>query len=291
MGIKIVVGIPTVGRAAILSETLVELGRQTRQPDGLIVCGAKPSDVAGATEAGGHVVTLLSAPGLPRQRNAIIDAAADADVLVFFDDDFLPHPDYLAEIERQFTHNPNLVVATGKVLADGINGPGLSPEQGRSILARACTDDARVHPTFSGYGCNFAVRLAPMRIHHLRFDERLPLYGWQEDVDLSRCLADHGAVWALNGAQGVHLGVKLSRGPGVRLGYSQVANPWYLARKRRGYPTRRALTHIACNMAMNGLRAFWPEPYVDRRGRLHGNVLAMRDFLLGRLVPERILEL
>jgi GT2 family glycosyltransferase len=144
---------------------------------------------------------------------------------------------------------------------------------------------------FSGYGCNMALRLAPMRAHGLRFDERLPLYGWQEDVDLSRRLAAHGRVVKLQRARGVHLGVKQGRGSGLRLGYSQVANPLYLSGKKCGYPWRRALSHLGCNLAMNLARAAWPEPYVDRRGRLRGNLLALRDLLLGRMVPERVLEL
>ena len=81
------------------------------------------------------------------------------------------------------------------------------------------------------------------------------------------------------------------RGSGVRLGYSQVANPLYLSRQRRGYPLARALNHIARNMAMNVARWWWPEPYIDRRGRLSGNIVAMRDLLNGRLSPERILDL
>jgi hypothetical protein len=42
---------------------------------------------------------------------------------------------------------------------------------------------------------------------------------------------------------------------------------------------------------MNALRAARPEPYVDRRGRLVGNALALRDLLIGRMTPERILQL
>jgi len=285
------VGIPTVGRAGILSETLRELGRQTRRPDRIIVCGAKPTDMTGFREAAPDAAALISKPGLPRQRNAIIDAADDVDAIVFFDDDFLPHAEYLAEVERQLLENPDIVVATGKVLADGINGPGLSPAEGREILSAISLIEHSIQPVFTGYGCNFAVRLAPMRAHGLRFDERLPLYGWQEDVDFCRCLAAYGQVCLLNGAQGVHLGVKLSRSPGLKLGYSQVANPLYLSTKRRGYPLGRAITHVACNFAMNLLRALRPEPYVDRRGRLQGNILAMQDLLLGRMIPERILEL
>jgi len=42
---------------------------------------------------------------------------------------------------------------------------------------------------------------------------------------------------------------------------------------------------------MNMVRALWPEPYVDRRGRLLGNVVALRDLVTGHMDPTRILEL
>jgi GT2 family glycosyltransferase len=291
MPCTVAVGIPTIGRAPILRETLRELGLQTRRADNVIVCGTRPADFEGAEDTCPGVQVLLAEAGLPRQRNAIITAAGDADILVFFDDDFLPDPAYLAAVEHHMTRDPAIVVATGAVLADGIGGPGFTPEEGRAILVQNTGDSHGVRPTFAGYGCNMAIRLAPVRAHNVRFDERLPLYGWQEDVDLSRRLAPFGTVMQLDAARGVHLGTKTGRGSGLRLGYSQVANPLYLSAKRSGYPFRRALTHIARNMAMNIARATWPEPYVDRRGRLRGNMLALRDLLTGRMVPERILEL
>jgi GT2 family glycosyltransferase len=257
----------------------------------VIVCGAKPADVEGIEAASPGTLVLLAEPGVPRQRNAVIAAAMDADILVFFDDDFLPESTYLAAIEQHMATDPRIVVATGLVLADGIGGPGFTPEAGRAILAGAVPNTRRVKPIFSGYGCNMAIRMAPMRERAVRFDERLPLYGWQEDVDLSRRLARFGTIVQIEAARGVHLGVKLGRGSGVRLGYSQVANPLYLSAQRRGYPLRRALSHIVRNMAMNVTRSSWPEPYVDRRGRLRGNMLALRDLMTGRMAPERILEL
>jgi hypothetical protein len=42
---------------------------------------------------------------------------------------------------------------------------------------------------------------------------------------------------------------------------------------------------------MNLVRSVWPEPYIDRRGRLRGNILALRDLVRGGMIPERILEL
>lgn len=291
MRCKITVGIPTIGRASVLRETLQELAGQTRLPDEIIVCGTKPSDVEGANETIPGVKVLLHEPGLPRQRNAVIAAAIHADIIVFFDDDFLPDSGYLAAIEKHLAADHRIVVATGLVVADGIGGPGLSMAEGKVILQGAPATGDGVKPVFSGYGCNIALRASAVRQNGLAFDERLPLYGWQEDVDLSRRLAAFGTVVRIDAARGVHLGVKSGRGSGVRLGYSQIANPLYLAQKRNGYPLARALQHLGRNMAMNVVRSIRPETYVDRRGRLRGNVLALRDLIGGRMVPERILDL
>ena len=290
---RLAVAFATVGRPAILAETLRELAAQSRRPDLVIVCGTTASDLTGAEQAYDGVRLLLETrPGLPRQRNRLIDAAADIDLLVFFDDDFLPDRDYLRMIEAAMLNDPGIVVATGAVIADGITGPGLTPEAARGLLARHIPlPDAGVQPVFSGYGCNMAVRLDAVRRHGIRFDPRLPLYAWQEDVDFSRRAARFGKIVKVGAAAGVHLGVKSGRSSGIRLGYSQVANPLYLSRKRLGYPIRRALTHIASNMAMNVARFARPEPHVDRRGRLRGNALALRDLLRGRMKPERMLDL
>jgi hypothetical protein len=184
---------------------------------------------------GSEAEFIAAAPGLPRQRNAIIAAAAaeGCDALLFLDDDFLPAPDYLAVTEAVLAQHPGCVVTTGTVLADGAKGPGISPEQGRALIMRdqRPQDVMAVTPHFNGYGCNMAIRLAPALEHELRFDEALPLYAWYEDIDFTRALGRHGTILRLAGARGVHLGTKAARTPGVRLGYSQVVNPVYLARK------------------------------------------------------------
>lgn len=294
---RVAIGIATVGRAAILRETLAEVRRQLRRADRLIICATQPSDVAGITLEGPNESVMLAEAGLPRQRNRILDAAADCDFVLFIDDDFLLDPAYLAETLAAFAADPAMVVTTGTVLADGITGAGLSAAEGRRIIAQARDRDPAPSrtpaPSFAGYGCNMAIRMDVARRHGIRVDERLPLYAWQEDVDFTRRLAAHGTVARLPAARGVHLGTKHGRGSGRRLGYSQVANPIYLMRSAghgaypRGYAARRILGNIAANL----LRAARPEPHVDRRGRLHGNVVALRDLLRGRLAPERALDL
>jgi GT2 family glycosyltransferase len=213
-------------------------------------------------------------------------------VVLFLDDDFLPAPDYLAVTEGVFAARPDAAVTDGTVIADGAKGPGLTVAQGRALLAadRLPADAMACAPHFNGYGCNMAVRMATVRAHGLRFDEALPLYAWYEDIDFTRRLGRHGAILRLQGARGVHLGVKSGRVPGRRLGYSQVANPIYLARKG-SFPWSHALPSALRHLAMNAARVAWPEPHVDRAGRLGGNLLAVWDLLRGRASPERVLEL
>jgi polysaccharide biosynthesis transport protein len=121
----------------------------------------------------------------------------------------------------------------------------------------------------------------------VRFDEALPQYGWLEDVDFSRRLVRYGRIIKLPDARGVHLGSKTGRAPGIRLGYSQIANPLYLVRKGTLTP-RRAAQQMGRNFVMNLLRSVRPEPYIDRRGRLRGNTLAIVDALRGKADPRNI---
>jgi GT2 family glycosyltransferase len=288
MTLRIAVGIATAGRPQVLAATLAELAQQTRPPDRLLICHVTAADIAGLPPGRAE---FLPAPvrGLTAQRNRIVDAAADCDLLVFFDDDFLPAPAWLEGAEALFRREANVVAATGAVIADGASGPGLSPAQARTLLA-ADRGGSGLHPVTNAYGCNMALRLETLRAHTLRFDERLPLYGWFEDVDLTFRLRRHGRVMRDDSLRGVHLGTKQGRTPGRRLGYSQIANPLHLIRTG-GCPPGKALAFIARNLAMNALRTPFPEPWADRSGRLAGNLLALRDLVRGRLAPERILDL
>lgn len=289
---RLALGIASVGRPEILQTTVDRLSRQRRAADRTILSLASDADVADAARLrrqGVEIVTGLR--GLTRQRNAILDAAGDCDVVVFFDDDFVPCEDYLANAETLMQSRNDVALATGAVLADGIGGPGLSFSDAFDLVgAKARPDAAAVTSTYNGYGCNMVVRASAARRNGVRFDERLPLYGWLEDVDFSRRLAKHGAIVHAGTLRGVHLGVKRGRQSGVRLGYSQIANPLYLMRKRsmRG---DRALALIGRNLAMNLVKSMRPEPYVDRRGRLIGNLTGLRDLLGLRLHPERVLEM
>jgi GT2 family glycosyltransferase len=232
---------------------------------------------------------ILAKQGTCTQRNAILARCRDEDAIVFFDDDFFPCKDYLAAVERAFREEPDVVMTTGMVVADGIKGPGLPAQAGERLISEAEGEPPKPQPrlgAYNGYGCNMAFRLDAIR-SGLLFDERLPQYGWLEDVDFSRRLAPRGRIVKLADARGVHLGSKTGRTPGHRLGYSQMVNPMYLVKKgtlERG----RAWRHMWRNLGMNLARSPMPEPYIDRRGRLRGNIRGLVDLLLGRADPERI---
>jgi hypothetical protein len=293
------VGIATVGRAAVLRQTLVDIAGQTRRPQQIIVCYTAAPDIAGI-EPDDHppcvpIRFIASAAGLPRQRNAILDAAFDCDIVLFLDDDFIMAPRYVEAVAAAFAAHDTIVAATGDLIHDDARGPGMSMQAGKALIAEntaragaALNTAWRAAP--HGYGCNMALRLSTVRRHALRFDETLPLYGWSEDIDFTHRIARFGTIAKLAGARGVHLGVKQARTPGRRLGYSQVANPLYLLQKG-SYSFGRASRSVARNLAANCARAAFPEPYIDRRGRLAGNLLALADMCRGRLHPQRILEL
>jgi len=292
---NILVGIATAGRREQLTLTLKQLAMQERLPERVIVCPAALEDCDDQACAGlPFPVTVVHGPrGLTAQRNCIFDACGDADVIVFFDDDFYPHPTYLAEIESLMAAQPDIVIATGRVLADGILGPGIEHDKGVRLLeaeGEMPTPEAAIHETHNAYGCNMIVRVAPARQHDVRFDENLPLYGWLEDVDFSRQMAPYGRIVGSSRLAGVHLGTKRGRTSGVKFGYSQIANPLYMARKGTLSPWR-ALRQMGRNMARNITRCLFPEPWVDRRGRLKGNMLALRDLVVGRMDPRNVAQL
>ena len=286
---QIAIGFATCGRAEVLRAAVRYALQQTLAPARVIICYTKPEDITGLSSHR-SVTTVLSAPGLPCQRNAILGMTGDCDAVIFFDDDFIASSGYLAAVAEAFARDGDIVAATGLPIADGARGPGIALDVAIGLIrddshAHAATFEAAPH----GYGCNLAIRMATVQRHAMLFDERLPLYAWSEDVDFTHRIGRYGRIVKLHGARGVHLGIKSGRTSGRRLGYSQVANPIYL-RGKGSYSWRRALGSVGRNLAANGVRALWPEPWVDRRGRLLGNAMAFRDLLRGRLAPERVLE-
>ncbi len=286
---SVAVIIATRGRPEIVANLVRSLGSQTQRPDAIIVVATRDDDIAGLPDAPG-LTTLIGRTGLTKQRNDGLKLADGRFAhIVFFDDDFVPSRFWLERVTRLFQDNPEVVSITGTVVADGNKSAGIPLDEAQRLVEMADlqTPHGILYDGFGPYGCNMSFRYSA--ICDMAFDERLPLYGWLEDAEFGGRLAPRGRLVRAEALSGVHLGHKTGRSRGTMLGYSQIVNAFYLARK--GSLTVRFVGNLACRNLLNNLvRAMRPEPFIDRRGRLYGNLLALKDVLFGRIDPERATE-
>jgi GT2 family glycosyltransferase len=279
-------------RADILQKVLTGLMSQRRIPDEIVISVVGPEDVPRALSANSKVRCVFGNVGLTSQRNRGMSSLMDtADVIIFIDDDFIVGDDYFLNLESIFETDNSIVGMTGLVIADGADSSGLTFEQGLELIeefgkrAKAPQITQEIRAT---YGCNMAFRTAS--IGSVRFDERLPLYAWQEDLDFSGAMRAAGRIVKTNLVWGVHLGTKRGKGSEIRLGYSQIINPAYIVSKgNMSVPVAFRLS--ARNFLANLVKSIRPESYVDRRGRLWGNLIGLFHLMSGQLNPEFILEL
>jgi glycosyltransferase involved in cell wall biosynthesis len=292
MPIRTAVIIATKGRPQELSKLLDVLALQTVPPDLTVISACDSRDIA-PDHIAKNVQVLFGSPGLPAQRNRALAAVrGKCELVVFFDDDFIPSRFWIERVRDLISEQPDIVSVTGNVLLDGVTMGGLEWPQGQSLV-NAKDDSAekslgghRIRDRYSPYGCNMAFRAKS--IEHLTFDERLVRYGWLEDRDFS-FRAGPKMVWT-DALWGVHLGTTRGRSSGLSFGYSQIVNPWYLAKKGSMQPLHAGQTILRA-LARNAVGSLFPNRTTDRRGRLKGNLIATWDILSGRWAPERATDL
>jgi GT2 family glycosyltransferase len=286
------------GRPEILGEGLKGLRDQTLAPAKIVVVVPTERDLPDNAMRTG-VEIIVGPNGLTCQRNAGIRAiAATTPYVAFFDDDFEPRADYL-ERAVAFLDGDRSVVALS----------GLEPDDHRTVSRAVARRMIAAHasaengagvfidrgPHFILYGCNMVIRRAILEKEE--FDENLPLYAFGEDYEISMRLLRHGRIGRFHGCVGIHLLAPGGRVREVQRAYSQVANNWYFLRKGTVHlPAPWATvrfwsicvgraTLVAGWNVLRGNRA------ADWRGRLRGNLMAVRDIFTGRCHPRRILEL
>lgn len=289
---KIAVVIASLGRPDAIEDLLELLDVQSRKPDHIVLSVTSEADLPEGCERWG-VEIVMGDKGLPKQRNRGMEKVlGDHDLLVFFDDDYIPSRTAIEGIVNFFDAHVDIVGINGVLLADGINSPGISAEAAKNLVKAHDEEpllSARILKEKRGlYGCNMAYRISA--IGSVRFDERLPLYAWQEDIDFANQLLPQGRLVDTSAFYGVHRGAKGARTSGVKLGYSQIANPVYLLRKGT-IPRRLAYKIMTRNFFANLIKTLKPEPWIDRWGRVKGNWLALRHLINGKLTPGHILEL
>jgi len=287
--LKIAIAICSVGRPEVLAKTLSRLTRLNDRPSQILVVVTQRDDLPEHPEGFNalNVRVVYSMKGLTRQRNKAIEVLKDDhDVIFFMDDDYWPVQSLLSGIQATFDQHPNVNGATGHIICDGIGVGGLDATHANKALLAFDDQNAEFQDETveSLYGCNMAFRVKA--IGDCRFDESLPLYGWQEDVDFSMRLK--GRKVQTNRFSGVHLGTTNGREvAGARLGYSQIANVVYLWRKG-SLPTKYAIRQMGRNVTANFTRLVFSEPWIDRPARAVGNLTAFWDILRGRMHPSRV---
>ena len=285
---SVAVVLASAGRPAVLGDVLGDVRLQTFGDLAVVV--SVPDE--GSLPPGGvdDDVRVVFGRGLARQRNVGLAAVPDADVVVFFDDDAVPRDDFVERAVDFFERHPEVVALTGNVVLDGATGDEISRGRAENALASSSTAATRRwRPTEELYGCNFAIRMSDSGGE--LFDDRLPLYSWLEDHDMARRLLRRGRLAQVEDCVIVHRGVKSGgRAAHVRLGYSQVMNPAYLAWKG-SFPLSLALRETVWRVGKNLTRSILGAEADWRRERVYGNGLALADLVRGRFTPERIVEL
>jgi Glycosyl transferase family 2 len=281
---KHAVVIASTRRPDILAATLESVRTQTVQADLIVLSLVEHSDAPPDLPPG--VLVVVGPRGLTRQRNAGLDALPpDIELVTFFDDDAEPALDYLEHAQAFASRRPDVVLFDGRIVADGAVSGEIDREHARALLR----DHARTEgalPQLEAYGCNMNVRADITAL--VRFDERLPLYGWLEDRDFAVRCGRHGSVVLYEGCMAVHLGTTSGRVSGHRMGFSQIVNPHYLWRKE--VLKASELLHFWGRALLGNAHGLVRrDTAIDRAGRLRGNLAGFAALFRG-LGPEAVLD-
>jgi GT2 family glycosyltransferase len=292
---KTAIVISSLNRPQILHETVLALNRQTISPTAIILSLCDSASLLGETTQLPLVRLVQGPKGLTNQRNSGLRALpSETDCVLFLDDDIELAPNYLESMERLLDCRSDIVVASGACAVDGLRlGRALTREEAiAGVLKHRCEN--KTAAAEGAYGCNMFVRRSVLDT--VRFDERLPLDSWLEDYDFSVRCKPHGlVVWNLDTSV-AHLGAqRTARERGFLVGYSQIANSYYLWQKGVIPSFRKLLGTYwlpALRVSLRGtLRGKPPwSAVLDYKGRIRGNAQALTDAALLKLKPERILD-
>jgi GT2 family glycosyltransferase len=283
----------SANRPDVLSETIESLRHgQSLQPGEIIVSVFNPAHVPEKirTDRGVRVV-VSSRQALSAQRNAAIKVVRTPYTL-FLDDDVEIAPNFIESMERLLDEDKDVVVATGFVVVDGVRGDtGVDRKLARGAVLNYVQELENCDRE-EGYGCNLFVRTKIF--DHVLFDENLPLYGWLEDLDFSTNCLRYGRIIRNARTCVAHLGTPTGRISGLKFGYSQIVNPFYLWRKN-GKPTlanvifAHWVVSVVRNLCRTMIRVHGNRS--DRTGRFKGNLIAFCHLLTGKVDLSYILQL
>jgi GT2 family glycosyltransferase len=296
MVMRTAIVISSVNRPDILHDTVAALTKQKSSPISIILSLCDSHSVLDETARLPLVRVVHGSRGLTTQRNTgFRDLPPAAKYVLFLDDDIELAPNYLESMEQLLDRKLTIAVASGVSAKDGLRlARALTRDEAVSaVLNHRC--DSRTETAEGAYGCNMFVRRSVLDT--IRFDERLPLDSWLEDYDFSvRCRGSGEVVWNLETCV-AHIGAqRVARERGILVGYSQIANPYYLWQKGVIPSFGKLLGKFwlpALRVTIRGMVHGKPpwNAVLDYRGRMYGNARALADAGCFRLRPERILDL
>ena len=293
---SIAVVIATAGRPDAARDIIATL-EDSRVPDFIGFLSAPDSSDVPDMQIPGNWTVCTGVRGASSQRNKALEMIPETvSYVFFFDDDSVPRHDYISNMIDVFDSRPEVVAATGRVVLDGAAaGTEFSLEQCERALLESLespksADAKPVKIVSSLYGCNFCVRW--QSTSDLRFDEDLPLYSWLEDLDYAKRALPRGPLLQVESAVVAHRGSNTGgRTSHRRFGYSQIANPLHL-RKKRSLSAAQTIREMARPAMKNLALALVPSSrFASRRARLFGNLLAARHAMVGRAHPLRMLSI
>lgn len=189
-GPRVVVGIPTQGRRH-LDDLLGEIRRQSAHVRIVLAFNGRDEDAERVRRAARAARSefRISERGYVHPRNCILSAVKDEDVLIFFDDDQYPGPDWLKSMVQ-------CAIQTG---ADVVMGP-VVPLVPKGAWAHA----ADLRPQFvrakagpfqgDPYGGNTLIRLSSLP-KAAAFDVRFNLTGGEDTAFLTRLRSQGLRLW------------------------------------------------------------------------------------------------
>lgn len=195
----VVVAVLTYRRPQLLRGLLPRLAEQLAELDSdcaasILVVDNDPDGSARAEVARHQAVRYQHEvrPGIAAARNRAVDAASDADLLVFIDDDETPQPGWLPALIATWRRTAAAGVA-GKVVPDYAAPPPDWITAGRFFVRATRATGTRVPAAGAG---NLLLDLNQVRAAGLRFDESFGLAGG-EDTLFTRMMTRSGLalVW------------------------------------------------------------------------------------------------
>lgn len=272
----------------MLHESVLSLVHQTT-PCEIILSVPDESHVLDETRRLPRVRLVTGARGLCAQRNhALSSVHSECSAIFFFDDDVEVDCDYVGHMLAMLEQDSTISLAVGLNLGRGAAPGSLDREKAKGLIGENKTKQPRgqeVETIRTALGSRMCMRGSLLGT--VRFDVRLPLYGYLEDFDFSLQCRRYGRIVMNRRCLMVHIETSAGRMGSKKRGYSEIVNPFYIWSKRTG----ANLARVTAGSVKRTLRNAFKLHTADGRLQFAGNLVGWLRLTTGRADPEYVLRL